>query len=563
MTRTPRRRCPSVARRKEDLLHRPSQWQPRRLRRQCRRQRADQATRDRSADVGATWSPDGKHIAFTSERDGSSQIYVSVGVTDLARREICADRSATWPPLTAPHGPPSVETEAVSTGLDHPRRAAGVPPAGEADGRGLQPRLLVLLLPLEGDALSGLALPDGRRAARGLRAAADRGARERARGDGRLAGRRADDDGRRVLPPLGRAREPVPEARPEGRLHDPDQRHAARRGVGRVLQGARVPGRDLDRRHARAARHLPRQQGRPRLVRPGDPRPRPPEGRGCRVERAHDRARRERRPRPRGLPLPARRVRRAVRPVHPHHRARRRGRRRRRGALELLARPAALRAAGRPRHRPLDHRRAVRPLPDRRVRGVGAPRRRRGLRADVRRRPRQLGRRAARPLRPPGDLRARARARAHRRPLLLRPLRRARLQARQHQARRRCSSSSPRSSRSSSGSTSATRCRLLPGVRRALRLPRRLPQGPLHLDARRRAGPQLPLRRLQGLLPPRRRADADDEPSARPEPRAVRDRAALRLRRTPKRGRNDPCTCGSGRNGSTATAPDGASPLEA
>ena len=69
---------------------------------------------------------------------------------------------------------------------------------------------------------------------------------------------------------------------------------------------------------------------------------------------------------------------------------------------------------------------AVRPLPDRRLRGVGAPRRRRGLRADVRRRPGELGRRAARPLRPLRDVRARARARAHRRPLLLRPLRRAR-----------------------------------------------------------------------------------------------------------------------------------------
>ena len=64
-----------------------------------------------------------------------------------------------------------------------------------------------------------------------------------------------------------------------------------------------------------------------------------------------------------------------------------RGRKR---TLDVLARPAAIRAARRPRHRPLGHRRAVWPVSDRRLRGVGAPRRRRGVRADVRRRARQL-----------------------------------------------------------------------------------------------------------------------------------------------------------------------------
>ena len=42
---------------------------------------------------------------------------------------------------------------------------------------------------------------------------------------------------------------------------------------------------------------------------------------------------------------------------------------------------------------------------------------------------------------------------------------------------------------------------VLPRVRRALRLPRRLPQEPLHHDAGRRAGSQLSMRRLQGVLP--------------------------------------------------------------
>ena len=51
---------------------------------------------------------------------------------------------------------------------------------------------------------------------------------------------------------------------------------------------------------------------------------------------------------------------------------------------------------------------------------------------------------------------------------------------------------------------------VLPLVRRALRLPRRLPQGPVHRDARRRARAELPLRRLQGLLPPRRPSRCGD-----------------------------------------------------
>ena len=108
----------------------------------------------------------------------------------------------------------------------------------------------------------------------------------------------------------------------------------------------RLPRRDLDRRTARAPRRLPREQGRQGLVRPGDGRPRAPEGRRGGVERADDDPRRERRPRPRGLLLPARRVRGELRPVHPHHRARLRGDGRG-GALVFLARPAAVRAEGR------------------------------------------------------------------------------------------------------------------------------------------------------------------------------------------------------------------------
>ena len=120
-------------------------------------------------------------------------------------------------------------------------------------------------------------------------------------------------------------------------LHDPDERHADRRGVGGVLQGERRARRHLDRRAAGAARRISRQQGRQGLVHRRDARPRPPARRRGRLERTDDRARRQRRSRPRALPLPARRVPGALHPVHPDHRAAdrcpsRTARRRRRGA---------------------------------------------------------------------------------------------------------------------------------------------------------------------------------------------------------------------------------------
>jgi hypothetical protein len=44
---------------------------------------------------------------------------------------------------------------------DHPGRAAGVSFVGEADGCGVQFGLFVLLLFVEGDVVSGVAVPDG------------------------------------------------------------------------------------------------------------------------------------------------------------------------------------------------------------------------------------------------------------------------------------------------------------------------------------------------------------------------------------------------------------------
>ena len=130
---------------------------------------------------------------------------------------------------------------------------------------------------------------------------------------------------------------------------------------------------------------------------------------------------------------------------------------------------------------------AVGRLPHRRLRGVGAARRRRGLRADVRRRAGQLVRRAVGPVRALADLRHGAGHGAQRRRLRLRPLRRAGLPAGEH---RRAAAWRARRARRSSGSFGHDKLdtlpQYLPRLRRALRLPRRLPQGPLHHHARRR-----------------------------------------------------------------------------
>ena len=94
---------------------------------------------------------------------------------------------------------------------------------------------------------------------------------------------------------------------------------------------------------------------------------------------------------------------------------------------------------------------------------------------------------------------------------------------------------------------------ILPRVRRALRLQRRVPQASLPHHSRRRAGPELPLRRLQDVLPPhrsrtcaswRRSWCAQRAPANVMRWVAAQDaQAAIRARP----GRNDPCPCGSGK----------------
>ena len=74
---------------------------------------------------------------------------------------------------------------------------------------------------------------------------------------------------------------------PAHRQRAADERDAARRRVGSVPQGERVPRRHLDRRAARASRSLPRRQGRQADLRPRRPRARQSEAARGRLEHAH------------------------------------------------------------------------------------------------------------------------------------------------------------------------------------------------------------------------------------------------------------------------------------
>ena len=178
------------------------------------------------------------------------------------------------------------------------------------------------------------------RHARALHPPADRGAPD-ARGHHRLAGRRADADGARVLPPGRGARKALCTARHDRAAHHPDQRHQGRRGLGALLRRERLPRGSQHRRAARAARRLPARQGRQADLRQGRARPRGATRARRPVERAHHRQRGQRGAPGRGLPLPARPVRLRVRAVHPDRGASLQGRRplRRRRSPTAPSRP--------------------------------------------------------------------------------------------------------------------------------------------------------------------------------------------------------------------------------
>ncbi len=312
-------------------------------------------------------------------------------------------------------------------------RPAGLPSAGQAERVHLQHRLHLLLLPVEGIAVPERQAPHVRGHARGLHPPVARVA-PHAAGHRRLAGWRAHADEARVLPPRGRAGREAPPSRADRSAHLPDQRPADRRRLVRVLQAAQLPRRLERRRPARAARHLPGRPPRQGHVRPGDARLAVPAQARGRLQHPVHRQRRQPAPRPRRLSLLPRRTRREVGAVHSDHRARHRADdRHRQQGLERAGRQEApaVYPDRQPGHRAHGRGRAIRPLPDRNLRGVGAPRRGPGLRAALRRDAGSL-------LRPPpalhpcAHLRLRPGARAQRRSLLLRSLRRAEVQARQH-----------------------------------------------------------------------------------------------------------------------------------
>ena len=128
--------------------------------------------------------------------------------------------------------------------------------------------------------------------------------------------------------------------------------------------------------------------------------------------------------------------------------------------------------------------RAVRAVHDRRVRGVGAPRHRHRLRPDVRHRPGQLLRRAGRDVRARRDVRVAARDRAHRRPVLLRPLRRARLPAGQHQGHAHAGADRLAPAAEVRPGQVRHAHAVLPRLRRAVRVQRGVSEGPVRDVAR-------------------------------------------------------------------------------
>ena len=271
-------------------------------------------------------------------------------------------------------------------------------------------------------------------------------------------------------------------AGPARRAHDPDQRHAARRRVGARSSSEHdfLVGLSIDGPREMHDTYRVNKGGKGTL-RPGDARAGPCAKRGvdCNalttVHAANaDRGREVYR-------FLRDELRRAVHAVHPDHRARRRelpmptAGAWTRGAI---ARSTCRRATG---HRALGDRRAVRALPDRRLRGVGAPRRRRGLRADVRRRARELGtasRRACAFTRRPAGSRSRSSTTATSTPATTSSSRRYMLGniGETHMLELVASPQQRQFGHDKRDTLPA----LLPRVRRALRLPRRVPEGPLH-----------------------------------------------------------------------------------
>ena len=318
-----------------------------------------------------------------------------------------------------------------------------------------------------------------------------------ARGHGRLAGRRADDDGARFF---RRSIELAAYAEPGQRIVNTiqtngtliDDEWAA------FFARARFPGRRLDRRPARHARRLPRRQGRQAHLRPGDARPA--------LLQRHDVEWNALTTSTPPMATTAAEVYRFLRdecgarfiqfiPI-----------------VERVTEPRAARLGRAAADRPL-YTQEGNLLTDR---SVGREQYGRFLidvfeewvRRDVGEVFVQMfdvalatGWASRGPVRALRDVRRRARARAQRRPLLLRPLRRAgtcsATSATRHMIELVASAQQQAVRPGQAGHAAA----VLPGLRRPVRLSRRVPEGPVHDHTGRRTGAQLPVRRLQGVLP--------------------------------------------------------------
>ncbi len=137
-----------------------------------------------------------------------------------------------------------------------------VPRDGQAGRLGLQSRLRVLLLPEQADAAGRPGRRShGRRGAGALRAGLHRECD--GRGSGLfVAGRRAHAARPRLLSEGRGAATEIRQDRPADRERPADQRHAARRGVGAVPEGAPLPRGPFHRRSEGNPRQVPRHQAR-------------------------------------------------------------------------------------------------------------------------------------------------------------------------------------------------------------------------------------------------------------------------------------------------------------
>ena len=201
-----------------------------------------------------------------------------------------------------------------------------------------------------------------------------------------------------------------------------------------------------------------------------------------------------------------------------------------------------------PGHAPLDRPGPVRPVHDRRVRGMGPPRHRHACTC-----------RCSTPRWPTGTARAagcactRRRAAASSRwstPATCTPATTSSSPATCSATSRTstCWSWSPRPQQRKFGQDKRdTLTRYCLRLRRAVRLQRRLPQGPLRHLTLRRARPALPLPQLPGASSTTSREPMRNHGQLLRPDRAPAELMSIYARQDAHRGRNEPCTCGSGR----------------